>query len=306
MIERLQRRSRFGRVISIAALGLAGIAVCASLFLAPSRSERTVTYKNKPLEAWFYGSRTNFFYEQTRRAAQEAFDAVGTNGGAFLLSKLKMARGNGPLYCKLYGILPVWVKSRLPYAISGDDIKSITLQHLRQMTRLSREQVQALADCVPGFRNPRLRMSGFQIMRMKYQADPAFPGLCRKLLDDEQPGIQLEAAIWLGQSALASDPGEPRLFPVLIAGLESKEKRKASADLNGYQYRQQPPGGSGRPSFPRLALVQSMPHEEWLRDEILRALYRLERYLSQEQKDRLRLAEQAARQQNSDTSIRRP
>jgi len=294
---RMSHQAPFGVVGLLSGLVLVSAGILAALFVASTPAKSTVTYQNKPLEAWFYGARTNFFAERTRRAAQEAFDATGTNAGAFLLSKLKTARGNNPLYCRLYGILPAWVQARLPYAISGDDIKAVTLQHLRQMTSLSGEQVQALADCVPGFRNPRLRMSGFQVMRMKHETHPAFLGLCRKLLNDEQPGIQLEAAIWLGQSALASDPGEPRLFPMLIAGLETKEKRKASADLNGYQYRQQPPGGTGRPFFTLPPSVQSMPQEEWLRDEILRALYRLERYLTQEQKDCLRRAGQTAREQ---------
>jgi len=85
-------------------------------------------------------------------------------------------------------------------------------------------------------------MSGFHFMRMKHQAHPAFLNLCRKLLNDEHPGIRLEAAVWLGKSALASDPAEPRLFPMLITALESKEKRKASLDLSGYFYEQWPPG----------------------------------------------------------------
>jgi hypothetical protein len=301
---RMSPQAPFGVVGLLSALVLVSAVILAALFLASTPAKSTVTYMNKPLEAWFYGARTNFFAERTRRAAQEAFDATGTNADAFLLSKLKTARGNNPLYCRLYGILPTWVQARLPYAISGDDIKAIALQHLRQMTSLSGEQVQAMADCVPGFRNPRLRMSGFQTMRMKHQTDPAFLGLCRKLLNDEQPGIQLEAAVWLGQSALASDPGEPRLFPMLIAALESKEKRKASVDLYSYQYQQQPPGGSGRPSFVFPPSVHFTPPEDALQDQILTALYRLERYLTQEQKDRLRRAEQTAREQAKENQPR--
>jgi hypothetical protein len=147
-------------------------------------------------------------------------------------------------------------------------------------------------------------MSGFQIMRRTHQTAPAFLGLCRKLLDDEQPGIQLEAAVCLGESALVSDPGEPRLFPILIAGLESTEKRKASADLNSYWYQQQPPGGTGRPFFAPPPSLQSKVQEEWRRDEILRPLYRLERYMTPEQKDRLRRAEQTAREQAKESQPR--
>jgi hypothetical protein len=284
----------FGVVGLLSALLLVSAVILVALFVAATPAKSTVTYKNQPLEAWFYGSRTNFFSFNNIVAAQEAFDATGTNAGAFLLLKLKTARGNNPLYCRLYRILPVWVQSRLPYAISGDDIRAMALDHLRQMTIISKEQVQALADCIPTLHNPRLRMSGFWLMQMKHQTNPAFLGLCRKLLNDEHPGIQLEAAVSLGQSALASDPGEPRLFPILIAGLESSEMRKASADLNGYQYRQQPPGGTGGPYSRLSPLVQYQSREDWLRDEILRALYRLERYLTPEQKERLRRAEQTA------------
>ncbi len=86
------------RVIPVAALALVSIAILAALFVSSSPATSTVTYKNKPLDAWFYGSRTNFFHEATRQAAQEALDAVGTNACPFLLTKLRTARGNGFLY----------------------------------------------------------------------------------------------------------------------------------------------------------------------------------------------------------------
>jgi hypothetical protein len=239
----MQCRNWYRRAIPIAALGLAGIAVIAALLLTHSPEGNLVTYKNKPLDAWFYGSRTNFFYQETRRQAQEAFDAVGTNGGAFLLSKLKRAHGNGVLYWRLYRVLPAWAQSRLTYPISGDDTKAVVLRHLGEMRTLPWEQVQAWADCVPGLRNPRLRMIAFETLRRNHETRPAFLALCRKLMDDEQPGIQLKAAIWLGQYGLVADPGDPRLFPILLAALESDEKRKACADLCWYTYEQQPPGG---------------------------------------------------------------
>jgi hypothetical protein len=291
---------RVRRAIPIAALVLVSIAILASLFVASTPAKNTITYKNIPLDAWFYGSRTNFFLERTMRAAQEAFDALGTNACPFLLAKLESARGNGPLYCKLYRILPVWAQSRLPHPISGDDIKAIALHYLRQMRVMSAEQVQALADCVPRLRNPRLRMSGFQAMRMKHQTHPAFLGLCRKLLNDEHPGIQLEAAVWLGKSALASDPAEPRLFPILINAFESKEKRKSKLDLSGYTYQQWPPGGS-RPIpvkiHPSLR-AYAIPPDQALKDSIEDALLRLKPYLTQEQKDHLRRVEQTQREQS--------
>ncbi len=287
------------RAIPIAALVLVSIAILASLFVAFSPAKSTVTYKNKPLDVWFYGSRTNFFREQTRRAAQEAFDALGTNACPFLLAKLETARGPGFLYFKLYRILPVWAQPRLPYPISGDDIKAIALQHIRQMNAISAEQVQTLADCVPRLRNPRLRMSGFQVMRMKHQAHPAFLQLCRKLLSDEHPGIQLEAAIWLGKSALASDPAEPRLFPILITALVTKEKRRPNLDLSGYTYEQWPPGAP-KPlpmPLPPSLRAYTVPRDQTLKDGVEDALLRLKPYLTHEQKDRFRRAEQTQREQ---------
>ena len=94
---RRSAQAPFGVVGLLGALLLVCAVILAALFVVCTPAKSTVTYKNKPLEAWFYGSKTNFFAERTRRAAQEAFDATGTNAGAFLLSKLKMARGNNPL-----------------------------------------------------------------------------------------------------------------------------------------------------------------------------------------------------------------
>ena len=169
----------------------------------------------KSLEAWFYGARTNFFYEPTRQAAQEAIDALGTNACPFLLANLKERRGNGALYCRLYRALPARLRTVLPYAISGDDIKAITLNHIRKMDSFPRQQFQTLADCVLSFDNARLRLAGYHVLRVKYETDPAFPPLCRRLLNDEHPGMRMEAALWLADSAIVADPGEPRLFPYL-------------------------------------------------------------------------------------------
>jgi hypothetical protein len=52
------------------------------------------------------------------------------------------------------------------------------------MPLLPAEYVQALADAVPKFDNPRLRMQSFQRLLMKYEGKPACLGLIRKLLDD--------------------------------------------------------------------------------------------------------------------------
>ena len=112
-LMKMSPQTPLGVVGLLSALLLVSAGILAALFVASTPAKSTVTYKSKPLEAWFYGSRTNFFAERTRRAAQEAFDATGTNAGAFLLSKLKTARGNNLLYCRLYGILPMWIQARL-------------------------------------------------------------------------------------------------------------------------------------------------------------------------------------------------
>jgi hypothetical protein len=193
-----------------------------SAFVRESTSRpKPVVYKGKTLEEWFYGSRKDFFVEPTRRAAQEAIDGVGTNAFPFLLYTLERTRGSGAMYFKIYRAMPKQVQAKLPYPISGDDIRAITLDHIRQLRRRPREVAQTLATCVPSLDNPRVRMIGFNVMLMNYQTDPAFLKLCRTLLNDGNPGMRLQGAIYLAQSAIASNPGESRLFPILLAALES-------------------------------------------------------------------------------------
>lgn len=282
-----------GRLTCTILLVFVGAAIVGVLFFLSVSSKQTITYKDKSLDAWFHGSRRDFFTERTRQAAQDAIDSVGTNGFPFLLSKLKESRGNVALYFKLYRAMPAWLQMKLPYPISGDDIKAIALMdHLPKLRDITSEQVQSVADCVPDFANPRLRMAGFGFMLQKHQVDPVFLKLCRKLLNDSNPGIQLRGAIYLAQSALTSDPGDARLFPVLLTAMESKAQRKLSLDLSNYMYRQQPPG-SGSPPNPGL------PHfdpDAGLLIEIRRAMDRLEPYLSEEQRKLLKKTEVTQRE----------
>lgn len=273
-------------------VSLLGMAIFAGLILATLPSRTAVTYKDKSLNAWFYGAGTNFFQETTRLAARKAIDALGTNACPFLIANLKAKRGNGALYFKLYRALSARLRTELPYPISGDDIQMITLHHIRQMQSFPKQQIQTLADCIPGLHNPRVRFMGFTDMRMKYETDPAFAPLCRKLLDDEHPGIRLEAAISLAESGIVADPREPRLFPILLSALESKKEREWSLDVSGYWFQQQPPGGSGRFTnrFPALVRQPQEPEEETVRKRVLAAMDRLERHMSQEQKDRFHQA----------------
>lgn len=270
----------------IACLLLLGAVILVPPFTKIPSSRKLAAYKSKSLEEWFYGSRRDFFQESTRNAAQEAIAALGTNSLPFLFSRLKERSGNGMLYFTLYRKLPAVLQTKLPYPISGDDIKAITLAHLGQFRFLPKDQVPKLADCVPKFKNPRLRMMGLNLMSMKYQSHPAFWSLCRALLDDPHPGVQLESAIWLGQSALSSDPGEPRLFPILATALENQEQRKVSLDVAWYGYQQQPPGGSGALQMPKqFGLVDP---DLALRERIISALDRLESRLTTEEKNRLK------------------
>ena len=123
-------------------------------------------------------------------------------------------------------------------------------------------------------------------MLSKYQTQAAFLPMCRQLLSDQHPGMQLQAAIYLAQSALEADPAEPRLFPILTTAAQSKQQRKLTLDIREYSFKQQPAGASGglRAVLPPGLTDQDKP----FRDEIMRALYRLERYLTPAQKERLR------------------
>jgi hypothetical protein len=281
------------RIILIVCPVLLAAIVFAALFLAASARPNTIIYRGKTLDAWFYGSRKDFFNEPTRKAAQEAIDGLGTNAFPFLFYTLKHSQGNNALYFKLYQAMPKQVQAKLPYPISGDDIRAMTLMHISQM-RGTREVAPVFAGCVSDFDNPRLRMVGFNIMLMRYQTDAAFLKLCRKLLNDGHLGIELQAAVYLAQSAIVSDPGEPRLFPILLVALESREQRKLSLNLNGYFYQQHPPGSPGPSAFirpPQLSQGLADP-DEMLRGEILRALARLNPYLNEEQKNRFKQVRQ--------------
>jgi hypothetical protein len=170
--------------------------------------------------------------EPTRRAAQEAIDGVGTNAFPFLFQTLQHPRGSGAIYFKVYRVMPKQVQAKLPYPISGDDIRAITLDHIGQMRRGPREVARTLAGSLPRLENPRVRMMGFNVMLMNYQTDPSFLKLCRTLLNDANPGMRLQAAVYLAQSAIGSNPGEARLFPLLLAALESSQHDKRAWTLS--------------------------------------------------------------------------
>jgi hypothetical protein len=78
--------------------GVLGGAVLIGMIVFFFPAKPTIAYKGKPLEAWFYGGRTNFFLEETRQAAQEAIDSLGTNAYPFLLANLKQNRAATELF----------------------------------------------------------------------------------------------------------------------------------------------------------------------------------------------------------------
>jgi hypothetical protein len=136
-------------------------------------------------------------------------------------------------------------------------------------------------------------MRGLSLLTQAYSIDPDFRGLCRKLLDDPDVAVRIEAAIPLAESAIMADPAEPRLAPILIAALEDVEIRKHWVELNSYTYRQQPPGSSRR----ALATLSGPPggyrvpdQSEAVRGRIRRALIRLEPHLTPEQKAQFKKA----------------
>lgn len=216
--------------------GLVIACLCAAVILLgyrlTSRPQRTaVTYQGRSLEYWFYGGRTNFFMERTRKQTQQAVSALGTNAFPFLVANLNRPVGSANLYFRFYQASPGWIQTRLRYPILDDDIKAITLGHIRDMRPVPEPVIQSLAECFPTLKNPRLRFIAFGISRHSH---PDFLKLCRKLLDDAHPGIRLEAAIALAENGLVSDPGEPRLFPILLAALKSKTERDACLEIASY------------------------------------------------------------------------
>jgi len=90
----------------------------------------------------------------------------------------------------------------------------------------------------------------------------------------------LEAAISLAESALAFDPDESALFPILIDALEDKQELESSPRIADYRYQQQPPG----------FVPGSAHNDDFLRRRVEWSMYRLERLMTQEHKDRFRQA----------------
>ena len=253
-------------------------------------------HKGKPLEAWFYGSNTTFFSKPTRDAAQEAINAVGTNAFPFLLSKLKEKRGNNWLYFKsyitFYGALPAWMEARLPYPLSGDDIKVAAFRHLVAIGQtLTADQIDAVADCVQRLCTPELKMRALIVATGPYQYQDArlLQRLLRKLLNDTDEGVRLQAALCLAEGPIPSGPLEPRLFSILLSGLESKTVRKRNLDdTPGITYQEV----SGGLTFPvptpvSLAFGGYPLYDSMLRLRVRTAFVRLEPHLTPEQKARL-------------------
>lgn len=156
--------------VVLATLALLGTMAGAAIWLSHGPSAAAVRYKSQPLSYWFYGSRTNFSDENFRHRAQEACNALGTNGFAFLLSRLEGPGGNSALYFKLYRAMSPRIQHWLRYPLSADDIRMAALQHMWALPALPKEGLQDLAERVPGLRNPRVRIEAFQLLLRKAKA----------------------------------------------------------------------------------------------------------------------------------------
>ncbi len=283
-------------------LAFAAIAIATLLYRgANSRERHAVMYRGKPLSVWFYGSRTDFFSGTTRTKAREALIGAGTNAMPFLLATLARPQGSPTAYWRAYQIMPGWLQARTPYPILSDDIRAVALSHLWEMRdRLSKQEFQALADYVPNLRNARLRLSAFNVASEKCEGTPPFRALCRKLLDDPDPALRLEGAIHLAESALSANPAEPRLALILLPAFERKELRQHCTEINGYSYRQWPPGRPPKGvALYRLPGYVSADQGESLKARIRIALIRLEPYLTPEQKVRFKELDGIARDAKS-------
>jgi hypothetical protein len=264
------------------ALGI-GVPLLIAVAWAFLSSRHEITYQNKSLSKWFYGERTNFFYQSTREKADAAFKALGTNAFPFLLSNLE-ARGSSSLYFKLYRALPKAVQARLPYPISGDDIQFMTLQHFWKMQDVALPALEPLAKAVPRLRNPRVRLQGLHAAqtlaapRYGWKASPApLVELATKLLDDEHAGIRLDAAMVLANG----DSPPPRVLQILLGALADKSIITAARAISTYTFGQ-PPGGSG--SGAKYAGRNMADEEQSLRYGIQSTLRKFEPQLNNQQK----------------------
>jgi hypothetical protein len=275
----VKRLVLIGCIVSfIAAVGF-------SIFYSSASHRSRVTYEGKSLERWFYAGGTNFLAEDKER--ENAFRAVGTNAFAFLLSNLRERRGNSLIYFELYRVLPRWTQRRLPYPISGDDIRAISINYLFKLKDVPGTDYGPLAESITKLSSPRLRFFGFGHFMVDRQRDPVFLSLCRKLLNDDNSAIRLTAAIWLADSQSMLDPTDSRLFPLLIDGLQNKAVRDAQQDLCSYAFGQ-PPGGSGmRRPFPSMPPTNMPDLDDAMQQRIIRALEQLwlRGYLTPEQKE---------------------
>jgi hypothetical protein len=275
--------TRVKRLILIGCIVSFSAAVGFSITYSRALHRSGVTYEGKSLEQWFYRGRTNFLTDDKERI--NALKAMGTNTFAFLLSNLRERRGNSLVYFKLYRMLPRLTQRRLPYPISEDDIRAISINYLFKLQDLPGAEFGSVAECTPNFGSPRLRLFSLGHFIVERQGDPAFLPLCRKLLNDNNSAVRLDAALCVANSESKSDLTDPRLFPILIDGLQNKALRDADLDLRMYTFGQ-PPGGSGMRRFP--SMPSNMPDEDkFTQKRIIRALEGIwfRGYLTSEQKE---------------------
>jgi hypothetical protein len=281
--------ARVKRLILVGCIVSFTAAVGFSILYSRGPHRSGVTYEGKSLEQWFYGGRTNFLTDDKERV--NALKAMGTNAFAFLISNLRERRGNSLVYFKIYKILPRWTQRRLPYPISEDDIRAISINYLFKLQDVPGAEYGSLGECTPTFSSPRLRHFALGHFMVDRKGDPAFLPLCRKLLKDDNSAIRLEAAICVADSESKSDLTDSRLFPILIDGLQNKALRDANLDLRTYFFGQ-PPGSSGMGM--RRFQSSNMPDQgKFLQQRIIRALNGIwfRGYLTSEQKQLIKRLE---------------
>jgi hypothetical protein len=217
--------ARAKRTILITAVPFA---IAAALFLTFHfwpRVPPTALYKGRSFESWFYPWKTNFSDPVAGDNAQKALWALGTNAFPVLLDNLTRNRGSGRLYLKVYWSLPALVRSQLPLPVLDDDIKAWTWHLVANMPVFTTDEVEALTRCIPRMTNARLRHHGLVALRINYRFEPSFASVCTNLLSDTAPGVRLQAAMSLAELTKPSVAPEPRLFHILIDGLQNKNAR---------------------------------------------------------------------------------
>ncbi len=291
-----EKRTRFrvwAKRVALIAGGLLGTAVIAHvIFYTPASYDSGFRYQGKSLDEWFYAGRINFPPALDRAEILAVLRTAGTNASPFLLSKLQHRTGDSLVYFKLYGELPAWARNRLRYPILDDDIKCVSLMYFSELPDVPEADYLALADCIAKLRNPRLRHVGLFDFWNLSRTNPPLSHICEKLLDDNNAGVRLAAAICASHSRIVADSEHTKIFEILTEGLEKKAVRDAELELRGYYFRL-PPGSPPPPPGPTAPGVPDQDEE--LQGRIKRVLERSREQLTPTERERLDAVEKTGK-----------